>query len=209
MADIIGFVGFESEDIVLYLAYCLSVCGKKVAIEDRTEHSMLLRMLEAEEKKIKEENAEIFYQGFYITNSVVQKEKYDTVLLLFGYRLRHPKLYECNQLVMVTDALPAHAGILAEIEPWERKQVLIIRDGMEAKHGVHYLELLTGQRAEQVLCLPREVKDIRIRNSLGSAQSIRIEKLSAAMKELLELLITCLYPEGSEIYHKKIRKGIR
>ena len=40
-----GFVGYESEDIVLYLARILTALDRKVAIVDRTEQEMLLEPL--------------------------------------------------------------------------------------------------------------------------------------------------------------------
>lgn len=97
MAIIIGFVGYESEDIVLYIAKILYAFEKRVAIVDRTEQEMLLELLEVGAEREGE------YEGIWITSQGVEKERYDIVFLLFGYRLMHPKLYECESLVMVTD----------------------------------------------------------------------------------------------------------
>lgn len=188
MIEKIGFVGYECEDIIMYLANCLTEHGKRVVIEDRTEHGILLQMLEAKYRIEQGEEAEVVFNGIPVTNAMIYSEEYDIVLIYFGYRLLHPKLYECNRLVLVTDALPAHALLLRKIEEWERKQILLVKDYTESKHGLHYLTLLTGQTVDSVLCLPWEERDKRIRNSLGTAENIRTEKLSAQMKEIIRQL---------------------
>ncbi len=206
MTEKIGFVGYECEDIVLYLAYCLMQLGRKVVIEDRTEHGMLLRMMESREMS---ENEEIMFQEIPITNAMIHNADYDVVLMSFGYRLLHPKLYECNQLVLVTDAFPAHAALLDEMEAWDRKQVLLIRNFTESKHGTNYLEVLTGQKLEKVICIPWEERDVRIRNSLGTAEYIRIERLSAAMRDAVQQLLEVLVSDEEVMICKgRKRKGL-
>ncbi|MBE5950017.1 MAG: hypothetical protein E7260_00335 [Lachnospiraceae bacterium] len=188
MADKIGFVGYEMEDMIFYLAYCIYECGKKVAIEDRTEHAMLLRFFDAEEEQIEKGAAEVICQGIYLTNARVSEDEFDVICLAFGYRLQHPKLYECNKLVAVTDLLPAHACLLKKIGQWERTQVLVIRNCVPVKHRVDYIEKLTGVRTKNVLQIPWEAKDVRIRCSLGVGAHIRIRGLSDGMLEALEKL---------------------
>lgn len=63
-----------------------------------------------------------------------------------------------------------------------------MKDYTESKHSLEYLTLLTGQSVDGVLCLPWEERDKRIRNSLGTAENIRMEKLSAQMKEIIRQL---------------------
>ena len=46
MEKIIGFVGYECEDIAIYLARIMSEFGKRVAIIDRTEHGMLMEFFD-------------------------------------------------------------------------------------------------------------------------------------------------------------------
>lgn len=207
MTEKIGFVGYESEDIVLFLAYCLKEQGKHVVIEDRSEQGILLRMLEMGGNLIHGEATEVFFQEILVTNAVAHSEDYDMVLMLFGYRLRHPKLYECNKLVLITDTLPAHAALLREIEEWERKQVLLVRNYAECKHGLRYLELLTGQRTEAVFCIPWEERDVRIRNSLGTAEHVRVERLSVQMRDTIYQLLAFLLSDGVKTLQQEKERG--
>lgn len=195
----IGFVGYESEDIILYLAACLQKAGKKVAIEDKTEAGLLLRMLDS--GKVPGETG--WYCGIRVTGSLSGKEVYDYVFLLFGYRVQHPKLYECEYLIFVTDEMPAHARLLHEVGQWERKQAMLIRDYIEAKHGSKYLELLVGQKQEQVILLPWEARDMRKRYSLGQEENIDLTGLSAGMKHVIRELLLFLASECPEVTGKQ------
>lgn len=201
MANIIGFVGYESEDIVLYLAKVLYAFEKRVAIVDRTEQEMLLELLEVGVEREGE------YEGIWVTSQGVEKEKYDIVFLLFGYRFMHPKLYECEFLIMVTDGVPAHASLLRKIGQWERVTCLIIRNLVEMKYGEQYLRILTGQTELTCFMIPYEEQDIRIKYCLGSDTEICIKKLSKEMKQTLIQLVLWLFSDYSENeLKKKIRK---
>lgn len=201
----IGFVGYECEDIVLYLASHLTDCGKKVAIEDKSEAGMLMRMVDTNPQSTKQEGQRLIpYRGICVTNALQGKEEYDVVFLVFGYRIQHPKLYECETLVLVTDGLPAHAMVLREVEQWERKQGLLIRNYTEARHGAGYLELLTGQKAEQIFLLPWDERDLRGRYSLGQEERMNLCSLSGGMKEVIREMTAFIAPELPKEMIKKI-----
>ena len=204
MEKVVGFVGYECEDIVLYLAKMLSALGKKVAIIDRTEQEMLLEVLGMYGNK---ENSarEGDFSGIWITDQGVNYEEYDVILLLFGYRLIHPKLYECEVLIMVTDGVPAHASLLRKIGHWDRKQYLLIRNLVPMKHTEQYLAMLADN--EKAYCeIPYDERDARMRYGLGSFEDCSIKRLSSGMKHSLITLITFL---TSEYQEKQLRELVR
>lgn len=208
MRDKIGVVGYECEDMILYLAYSLKEFGKRVAIEDRTEHGIMLRMLDAEVDLRNGEETTIYFQEITVTNSILHKEDYDFIFMIFGYRLLHPKLYECEKLILVTDDFPAHASLLSELEEWERRQILLVRNHIESKHGVAYLSLLTEQKTEALLCVSWEERDNRIRNSLGSAESVRLSRLSSSMREAIGQLVEFIVSDSqAESDREKRERG--
>ena len=200
MANIVGFVGYESEDIVLYLAKILYTFEKKVAIVDRTEQELFLELLEVGVEREGE------YDGIWVTSQGVEKERYDIIFLMFGYRLMHPKLYECEILVMVTDGVPAHASLLRKIGQWERETCLVMRNLVEMKYGEQYLKMLTGQTELACFSIPYEEQDIRIRYCIGADTEICIRKLSKEMKQMLIQLFLWLFPKYEE---KELKKSMR
>ncbi len=187
MEKLVGVVGYECEDIVLYLAKIISTLGKKVAVVDRTEQGMLLEILE-----LKEETADEAKEGFFsdirVTDRGVCQEEYDIVFYVFGYRLIHPKLYECEALIMVTDGVPAHASLLRKIGNWNHKQILLIRNLVPMKHTEQYLAGLADN--ETNYCeIPYDERDIRMRCSLNSYAGCTVKYLSTGMKRALLMLL--------------------
>ncbi|MBO5354255.1 MAG: hypothetical protein J6A77_13260 [Lachnospiraceae bacterium] len=203
-----GFVGYESEDIVLYLARILTALDRKVAIVDRTEQEMLLELLGiCQGKKNGAGEREGEFAGIWITDQGSNLEEFDHIFFLFGYRLLHPKLYECECLVMVTDGVPAHASLLRRLGKWERKQFLILRNLIPMKHTEQYLTLL-AEEENNYYRLSYNEKDIRRRCSLGSAAGCGIRLLSAEMKQLLLLLLEFLEEECHGIRIQQMLKKL-
>ncbi len=204
MEKIVGFVGYECEDIVLYLAKILTQLGKKVAIIDRTEQEMLLEVLEIHNRKGGSERCGNF-SGICITGQSVCYEEYDSVFYLFGYRLIHPKLYECEALIMVTDGVPAHASLLSKIGNWDRKQYLLIRNLIPMKHTEQYLAILAEK--ENGFCeIPFDEKDIRMKYCLSSYVDGMVKHLSVGMKRALIIILGFLSVECPEHMIKEIMK---
>lgn len=202
----VGFVGYECEDIVWYLARIISAFGKKVAIVDRTEHEILLEVLEIQRTKgnIAREG-DIF--GIWITEQGVCSEEYDMVFYLFGYRLIHPKLYECESLIMVTDGVPAHASLLRKIGDWDRKQYLLIRNIVPMKHTEEYLAMLAEN--EHNYCeIPYDEQDIRMRCHLSSYTELKVQRLSSGMKRALIIVLGFLMDEYGERTIREIMRKL-
>ena len=206
MGEVVGFVGYECEDIAVYLAKIIWACGKKVAIIDRTEQEMLLEVLGVRREEAGN-SREMEFSGIWITNSGVCYEEYDKVFLLFGYRLLHPKLYECEKLVMITDGIPAHASLLRNIGCWDRKQYLLIRNLVPMKHTEKYLAMLADNEENYCEVLYEE-QDIRMRYNLSSFAECSIKRLSTGMKKALMILVRFLFPECQEKQIKKLMKKL-
>lgn len=206
MEKVVGFVGYECEDIVLYLAKILNQLGKCVAIVDRTEQEMLLEMMNIQKSQGNSERDGDF-AGIRITGESVCDEEYDCVFYLFGYRVLHPKLYECEALVMITDGVPAHASLLGKIGNWERKQYLLIRNLIPMKHTEQYLALLANKENEYCE-IPYDEKDIRMKYSIGSYTEGIVKYLSAGMKRALLLVLIFLSIEYSEHGIKETMKKV-
>ena len=206
MGKITGVAGFGCEDIVLYLAAIFSGMGKKVAVVDKTEQEMLLEILGivwGGESGFEERKGE--YAGIHFTNQVVNREEYEHVFLVFGQRLMHPKLYECETLILITDGLPAHAIQFRQLGQWERKQCLVLRNLVSMKHSEQYLVMLSGNE-EAYYSLYYSEQDCRMQYGLGSGFGCNMKLLSREMKHLLIQLVQFV---DSFCKEKEIRQIIK
>lgn len=203
MEKTVGFIGYECEDIVLYLAGIFSALGKKIAIVDRTEQEMLLEIMELPKEEETTRMGE--YHGIWLTNQGVHQENYDLVFVLFGYRFSHPKVYECGVIVMVTDGVPAHAALLKNVKQWECRRYFLVRNLVSMKHTEKYLAML-AEKEEGYGEIPYEEQDIRLRCSLGPYAECNVKRASAGMKRALLSLICFLTEDYSE---RVIREAIR
>ena len=196
MDNVVGFVGYECEDIVIYLAKILQALGKNIAVVDRTEQELLCEIFELRtENEITWKEGE--YCGFLITNRGVCQETYDFIFYLFGYRLNHPKLYECGTLIMVTDGVPAHASLLRKIKHGECNNYLILRNLIPMKHTEEYLAVLAGKEKEYFE-IAYDERDVRNRCNLGVHTGCEIKRLSVEMKRVLFQMVCNLTPEYGE-----------
>ena len=196
MENVVGFVGYECEDIVIYLAKILHALGKNIAVVDRSEQELLCEIFELRTKDgITWKEGESF--GFLVTNRGVCQEEYDLVFYLFGYRLNHPKLYECGTLIRITDGVPAHASLLRKIKHEECSNYLLIRNLVPMKHTEEYLATLAGKEKDYFEIFYDE-RDIRSRCSLGVHTGCEIRRLSSGMKQTLFQMVCKLIPEYGE-----------
>lgn len=192
MGKITGVVGYGCEDMVLYLAAIFSGMGKKVAVVDKTEQEMVLEILEigkSSETVFVQREGE--YAGIYLTNQGADREGYEHIFMVFGQRLLHPKLYECENLILITDGLPAHAAQFRRMGQWERKQCLVLRDLVSMKHSEQYLAMLSGSE-EAYYSVDYTERDCRMRYGLGAAAGFQLRRLSGEMKRLLVQLVQFL-----------------
>lgn len=205
MEKLIGIVGYECEDIGLYLAKLLSSMGQKVALVDRTEQEMLLEILEvSEEKETCVRETEI--SGILVTNQGMCLQAFDWIIYLFGLRLTHPKLYECETVLLISDGIPAHANLLGKMEHWNRRKFLVLRNMIPMKHSEKYLAMLAD--SENCYCeVPYEEKDIRMRGSLSSLNCGNLNGLSVRMKRALIQMVQFVFPESTNMEIRKLIKG--
>lgn len=207
MEKIIGIAGYECEDIGLYLAKILAGLGQKVVLVDRTEQEMLLEMLEVPRRN-DELSRETEVSGILVTNQNVCPNEFDRIIYLFGYHLLHPKLYQSEILLMITDGIPAHAVLLGTIDSIDGRKFLILRNQIPMKHTGKYLAIQA--ECKGAYCeIPYDEKDIRMRGSLSALNFGKLKKLSLGMKSALLQAMFFICPESGEQEIKKLIQNDR
>lgn len=206
----IGFVGYDSPDIVLYLARLRAQDGSKVTVVDMSEDKAFISMIhlatEVPEKDM--------YKDIHIVtkNLVSEVLDADCVFFYFGYEADELKRSGLTDLVMVTDMVPANARRLRGIEVPEiiNNGVFLVRNAVATKFSATVLVKLSEHLIddEYVCLLPYEEIDYRARCYLCIDTRAPLSKLSDGMQETLYRLYELLFePVGRKKFKEIMRKA--
>lgn len=159
MAKVIGFVGVDKYDIILYLAKLL-VCNKyRVLVIDDSD-TQALQCSVNYPKGLNPHETEVEYAGFrFLTRvdlaNIDYNASYDFVLIDFGFCLNHHNLLQCDAIQIFTD-IKRHniyrlisknfVNFLSNAMDKDHPQTnVIIRDWVSSKLSLGYMhELLRG-----------------------------------------------------------------
>lgn len=212
----IGFMGVEKYEMILYLSRILKQLGKQVLVLDCSENGALdagiCYVREQEEiygelleyrgvdyinYTLKEET----YTETYGTYKTV-KEQYDFTLVDFGFQEKHPLILECNRCFLVTDQQRHNVLRLKEMArqlyiPF----IVIIRDVLACKVSLRYfIDMFSGiGRAEEIMILYRNETDTKQQIQCQYSQGLNIHGLSKDTKEFLKKTVQILIPELTKL----------
>ena len=206
----IGFVGYDSTDIVLYLARLRSQDGGKVAVVDMTEEREFISMLRLTTETPEKDT----YKNIHIVikEHVSDVMDADYVFFYYGRRVNGSKKNELTDFVMVTDMIPTNARSLRDIEVPDKvtNEILLIRNIISAKFTTKVLVKLSEHSvAEEYVCLlPYDESDYRARCYMCIDTRASLNKLSDGMQDALYRLYELLFePVGRKKYKEMMRKA--
>lgn len=188
----IGFIGYESADIILYIARMLSYVGKKVAVIDRTDNQTVVKTIPLPEEL---SGTGGYYKNILITSDTAceaSEEALDVVLYSFGYHLQDAEIKECKMVVYVTDMIAYNAQLLKDVElPKEVDTFLIVRNAIPLKYDEKYLANIIGRKfkKDNIFRIPYEEADYKSRCYLYVDKKHKLTSLSGQMQvTIFELL---------------------
>ncbi len=193
---LIGFLGSDKYEIILYLSRILYHLGKKVLLVDYAETEALYQSIPIPES-LKEENNYIHYSGidfiqgkYYKRN---KKEKYDYILIDFGYDTENIILSQCEKVLFITDLQLHNIKRIKNISyNGNGEKYLIIKDVFPCKIKPEYIqEQLSNLMIEeqQVYILYQDPIDMKYRIQSQYDLNFSFPKLSKPAKSFLQDLI--------------------
>ena len=200
----IGFVGFDSEDIALYLARLLQTDEDNVVVVDHTRKLSLMR------------NAGIPHQltgksGMYRGNieifasATACKFRKDAVIIdYFGCYTELPEIKDCDIVIFTTDMIVYNAQLLKDVHVKDgAAKFLILRNAIRLKYDESYLIVETGQEfsRDQVFVIPYDEVDYRSKCYLCIDKMHSLGGLSEPMRKTLLYLYS--YVEEKELKRKE------
>lgn len=210
---LIGFLGCDKYEIILYLSRILYHLGKKVLLVDYAESEALYQSIPIPDT-LKEENNYIHYSGidfiqgkYYGRN---KKEEYDYILIDFGYDTSNIILSQCEKVLFITDLQLHNLKRIKNIfYNGNGEKYLIIKDVFPCKIKPEYIReqlssLMIGE--EQVYILYQDPIDMKYRIQSQYDHKFSFPKLSKPAKSFLQDLIIKL---NENISVKQLRNAYR
>lgn len=159
LAKVIGFVGVDKHDVMLYLARLLSKSGRKVLLVDNSE-TQALHCSISYPRGLDPHKEAVEYGSFEFLSRVSlgnfdYSTDYDFVLVDFGFCTNHPDVVQCEVIELVTDLKkhnllrllsPSFTSLIVGSGDGDRPVIyLIFRDWVDCKLNKAYLgELMKG-----------------------------------------------------------------
>lgn len=165
LAKVIGFMGIDKHDLMLFLAKLLAKSGKKILLVDNSE-TQALHCSISYPKGLDPHKEAVEYGSFEFLcrvslGSLDYSTEYDFVLIDFGFCTNHPDVAQCDVIEFVADMKrhnllrlrnPSFTSLLAGSGDGDSPTVyLIFRDWVDCKIKKTYLaEIMKG------FCVPEE-----------------------------------------------------
>ena len=204
---IIGFLGIDSTDIVVYLARMVNATGKKIGIVDYSANKNIMRTVALPEELVKGDG---YYKEILILSG--EKENHtdlkaqDMVIYYFESNINHAHIAQCTDLILVSDMVLSHVQQFKDLSVEHIPKIMLIHNAISVKYSEKYLITQTGQefQEEDILIIPYEERDFRSKCYLCIDKIHRLTKLSSGMKSvILNLFLRYTETEytGRELTH--------
>ena len=207
-SKMIGFLGVDKYDLILYLSRILYQMHKKVLLIDCSQSKALTYSIPIPNQILCEESDSyvISYRGVDFTkNHILTKdllkryqEEYDLVIIDFGFNKDHELIQNCTHIVLVIDQkLHNWKGLKEVLIPKECQVFLVLYEIYGCKISLFYIleELLIAIPTDNIFEVSQECVDIKQSIDCQYNDIIRFHRLTKPYERLLYCLITSLYPD--------------
>ncbi len=212
-ANVIGFLGIETYDIILYLSKMLYHLNKKVLIIDDSDTEALTYCISIPATMNPKINRINFCNIDFIKEKSVSEylKDYDYIFIDFGFKTNHKEIQNCSYIYLVTDKQQHNLARIQNLK-YSQDVYLIIKDRIKDKNIVYLLETMKakGINIKQYYCLYYDDLDMENMIAIQYRNDISFKHQSGQLKELLNELIIETFNfskiEAGQAY-KKAKRG--
>lgn len=197
---VIGFMGLDVQDTILYLSRIFHQMGKRVLMADYSESQALyycIPMIPG----TNDYTEQVEYRGTYFTRGPVCQEnceKYDVIMIFFGFVPRS-EIKFCTHMIYTTDCEKNHMERLKEIEGGEADYFQLVYRNAGEKYTDRMVRPLAGtvREACQYSCNDStKEKKLRIQCQYNEIFSFR--GISSHFKKYLWDTVRAVFPKECE-----------
>lgn len=197
---IMGFVGLDVQDTILYLSRIFYHMGKSVLMVDFSESQALYYSMPFI-PGLDAQNAMVEYRSTYFTCKPLQEkemEAFDVILFFFGFKLC-PEINYCTHLVYTTDCDKNHIDKISNIKNHEKEyKQLVYRNAGNKWLKAYKLPLAEEIREECQYIHNDSRREKRLRLQCQYNEIFGFRGLSGSFKRYLKDTVKAVFPEESE-----------
>lgn len=212
-AIIIGWVGIEKYDIILYLAKLTTCLNKKVLLIDRSENEALSyciptpTIMNAKTKKITYRNID-FIKDRNVSDFV---KDYDYIFIDFGFKTTHADIYKCSKLIIVTDKQQHNINKIYTLRFSPQDALLVLKTERNKKEIDALQESIRDQlQIDNIVAMEFDEIDKEKMILLQYNNEIKVKRLSGQYVYLLEQIMTMILNFDSKDFgqaYKQLKRG--
>ena len=211
-ATVIGWVGIEKYDIILYLAKLLTCLNKKVLLIDRSENSALTycipipAIMNATSNKVNFRNID-FIKERNVSDFI---NDYDYILIDFGFKTTHADIYKCDKIIIVTDKQQHNIDTMYTLK--SKSEVLLVLKAEGNKREIDALQesIREQLQIEDIVVMGFDEIDKEKMIMLQYNSEIKMKRLSGQYIYLLEQIMTTILKFDSKDFgqaYKQLKRG--
>lgn len=211
---VFGFVGIDKYDIIMYLSSILVNLNKKVLLIDNSETAALTYCISIPESLNAKKEVVSYKNIDFIRNQTKEnfEDRYDYILIDFGFKNHYQEIYECDNLVIVTDIQQHNMNRLLELKGYTNEAHLVIKEVDRTENIMQVKNLFCQQNINIKNCYYLRYDSVDQSNNytLQYGKSIKVKTLSFEykyfLKELAVSLIDINKSEYSQAF-KRLKRG--
>lgn len=211
--NIIGFLGIEAYDLILYLAKMLQYLGKKILVIDHSESGALTCCIPIPDTlDPKSEIISCLGMDFIKNRSALNFQRdYDYILIDFGFNINQKEIENCTFCCLVTDRQQHNIQRLAKLKLYQEASI-IIKDTIRDDFADYLMEKLKDKKQWLKNCyyLYADERDKENMIGLQYHNNIHFKKQSGQLKYVLnQFIIETLHFDRYEALraYKKAKRG--
>ena len=210
-SKVIGFVGLDVQDTILYLSRIFRHMGKSVLMADYSESQALyycIPMIPGTDAYA----ARVEYRGTYFTIGPIREKEYgdfDVIMIFFGFEARRETKY-CTHMIYTTDGEKNHVERLSRVKGEEADySQLVFRNAGRVQRGMGeagYVPAGMVREACQYTCND-SARERRLRMQCQYNEIFSFQGISARFKRYLFDTVRAVFP--GEVSGKKFEESFR
>ncbi len=212
-ANVVGFIGVETYDLILYISMLLINLKKKVLVIDNSETEALTCCIPVPESLNPKISKITFHNIDFVKerNITEYRKYYDYIIIDFGFRTSHKDISNCTCIYLVTDKQRHNILRLSNIK-LNQEVSFIIKDMNNHEKVSYLLEELRINKimVKQYYCLYYDDTDKENMVALQYCNDIKFKRQSGQLKYLLSQILTdTLHFNRAEVgqAYKKAKRG--